>query len=97
MAILRASNVPRQQRAEIEPSFERAGLEQGLVEIAVLVGDLDVVESKLGRRQEHEMHLAADLHLAAEQLGGLSLERRAIVVPVDEKRRGKQRAQHQNQ
>ena len=88
---------PRQHRAEIEPGFERAGLEQGLVEIAVLVGDLDVVESELGRRQEQKMHLAADLHLPAEQLASLGLERRTIVVPVDEERRGKQRGQHQDQ
>ena len=87
----------RQHRAEIEPSFKRAGLEQGLVEIAVLVGDLDVVEAKLWRGQEQEMHLAAHLHLAAEQQARLSFERRAVVVPVDEKRRSKQRAQHQDQ
>ena len=97
MAILRASNVPDRSAAEIEPGFERAGLEHRLVEIARLVGDLHIVEFQLRRRQQHEMNIAADLDLAAEQLRGLGLEHRTIIVPVDEERRGEQRAQHQDQ
>ncbi len=90
-------NASAQQRADIEPGLERAGFEKRLVEASVLVGHLDVVESELGRGQQDEMHLAADLDLAAEQLGGLRLEDRPIVVPVDDERRRKQRAQHQDQ
>ena len=84
-----------EQRADIEPGLERAHLEERSVETTLLIGNLDVVESELGRRQEHEVNLAADLDLAAEQVGRLRLEDGAIVVPVNEKRRGKQRAQDQ--
>ncbi len=86
-----------EQRPDIEPRFERLRLEKRLVETAVRVGHLHVVEFQLRRGQHDEMDLAVDLHLAAEQLRGLLLEGRAIVVPVDEERRSKERAQHQNE
>ena len=78
-----------EQSADIEPGLERAHLEKRPVEATRLIGNLDVIEFQLGRRQEHEVNLAADLHLTAEQVGGLCLEDGAIVVPVNEKRRGK--------
>ena len=77
MAILRASIGAGEQRADIEPGLERAGLEERPVEAALLIGDLDVVESELGRRQKDEVNLAADFHLAAEQVGGLRSRRPA--------------------
>ena len=97
MAILRASTVPLSRRADIEPGFERARFKQRPVEPPLLVGDLDVVEPELRRGQQDEMNLAADLDLPTEQLGGLGLEHRPVVVPVDEERRSKKRAQDQNQ
>ena len=86
-----------QQRADIEPGLDRLRLEQGLIEASVLVGDLHIVEAELRRRQEHQMHLAADLDVAAEQLRGLRLEHRPVVVPVDKERRREERAEHDDQ
>ncbi len=40
-----------EQRADIEPGLERAGFEERPVEASLLIGDLDVVESELGRGQ----------------------------------------------
>ena len=97
MAILRASTVPLSSAPILSQASSERHLEERPVEASLLIGNLDVVEFELGRRQEHEVNLAADLHLAAEQVGGLRLEDGAIVVPVNEKRRGKKRAQDQNQ
>ena len=88
---------PGEKRADIQPGFERMSLEERPVEPAFLVGDLDIVEFELGRRQEDKVNLAADFHLAPEQIRRLGLEHRAVIVPVDEERRGKERAQDQNQ
>jgi hypothetical protein len=86
-----------QQGADIEPSLDRPRLEQRLVEAALLIGHLDVIEAKLGRRQEHHMHLAANLDVAAEKLARLGFEDRPVVVPVNKERRREERAQHHNQ
>ena len=69
MAILRASNVPPSSAPILSQASSERASSKGWSRLPVLVGDLDVVEAELRRRQEHEMHLAADLHLAAEQLG----------------------------
>ena len=86
-----------QQRADIEPGLDRARLEQGLLEASLLIGNLDVVEAKLWRRQNHQMHLAANLDVAAEKLARLGFEDWPVVVPVNKQRRREERAQHHNQ
>ncbi len=81
-----------EKRADIEPGFERLGLEKRLVETSLRISDRDVVEFELGRRQKDKVNFAANLHLPAEEIAGLGLEQRPVVVPVDEERRGKERA-----
>ncbi len=88
MAILRASMVPLSSAPILSQASSERASRNGRRGV-LLIGNLDVVESELGRRQQDEMDLAADLDLAAEQLGRLSLERRPVVVPVDKERRGK--------
>ena len=97
MVICRASMAAAEQRTDIEQGLDGAGLEQRRIETALLVGHLHIVESEFRRGEDDHMHLAAYLHLAAEQLGRLLLEDRAVVVPVDDERRGEQRAEHENQ
>src|SRR5262249_16006598 len=85
------------ESADIERGFDRPCLEQRLFEAALRIRHLDVIESKLRRRQQHHMDLAVDLHVAAEKLARLSVEYGTVVVPVNEQRRREERAEHQNQ
>jgi hypothetical protein len=50
-----------EQRGDIEPSLERARFEEGPVEASLLIGNLDVVESELGSRQQDEVNLPPTL------------------------------------
>ena len=97
MAILRASMVPLSSAPILSQASSERASRNGRSKLALLVGNLDVVEAKLGSRQQDEMDLAADLDLAAEKIGGLGLEDGPVVVPVDEERRREKRAQHHNQ
>ena len=56
------------------------------------VGDAHLLEAEIGGRQQVQLDVAVDLHLAADDARGLLLEIAAIAVPVDEIRNGEQRA-----
>ena len=55
------------------------------------VGDAKLLEAHVGRRQEADVDVAADTHLAAEDAGRFLLEHAPVSVPVDEIRDGEQR------
>src|SRR6516164_854366 len=85
------------QRADIEPGFDRPRLEQRLVEAALRVRHLHIIEAKLWRRQKHHVHIAADPNVTAKKLACLGFKDRTVVVPVNKEGCREERAQHQNQ
>ena len=84
-----------QQRSHIDLGFEGLRLEKGRIEAPVGVRDPDAVEFEPRRRKDDQMDLAVHFDLPADELAGMGLERRAIVVPIDEERRREERTQHQ--
>ena len=55
------------------------------------VGDAQLLEAHVGRRQQADVDVATDAHLAAEDARRLLLEDAAVAVPVDEVGNGEQR------
>ena len=62
------------------------------VEVGRGVGDAHLLQAEIGGRQQVQLDVAVDLHLAADDARGLLLEVAAIAVPVDEVGDGEQRA-----
>ena len=79
-----------EQRRNGKLDAEAVRLEEG--ELARGIRDADLLESEIGERQQVQLHIAVDLHLAADGARCLGLEVVAIAVPVDEIGYGEQSA-----
>ncbi len=84
-----------QERRRGEAHREAFGAEERLAGGAGRIGDAQLLEAHVGRRQQAHVDVAADTDFAPENACRLLLEHAAIAVPIDEIGNGKQRREGQ--
>ena len=92
-AQLRGLHLATQQRTKPDFDLDRAGPQ---LRLPARLADLDVAELDPRRRQNAGFYGAVDANSEAGELAGLLLERRTVVIPIDDKRRDQRRHERQN-